>query len=146
MDFLNKRMSTNPKKGPIHQRSPARILWRTVRGMLFHKSHRGAAALGRLKCFNGVPLTYNGKKRMYVTDALRSMRLKPKSRYCVLGDVASECGWTTKDLIQTLEAKRLDRNRTWHKNRVKKIQTVRKANKTDGEIQKINKELEAFGY
>ena len=74
MDFLRKRMSTNPKKGPIHNRSPARIIWRTVRGMLQHKTPKGAAALGRLKCFDGVPLTYNGKKRVFVTDALRSMR------------------------------------------------------------------------
>lgn len=146
MDFLHKRMSTNPKKGPIHNRSPARILWRTVRGMLKHKSPKGAAALGRLKCFDGVPLSYNGRKRVVVTDALRSMRLKPKSRYCVLGDVAAECGWTKRDLIQSLEAKRLDRNRKWHSQRVKRVQASRKVNKTDSEIQKINKELEGYGY
>ena len=146
MEFLNKRMSTNPKKGPIHNRSPARTIWRSVRGMLLHKKPRGAAALGRLKCFDGVPLSYNGKKRMFVTDALRSMRLKPKSRYCVLGEVASECGWTKKDLINTLEAKRLDKNRQWHKLRVKRVQANRKVNKTDPEVQKINKELEAYGF
>lgn len=49
MQFLRKRMNTNPKKGPIHYRSPSRILWRTVRGMLPHKTARGAAALQRLK-------------------------------------------------------------------------------------------------
>jgi large subunit ribosomal protein L13Ae len=114
--------------------------------MLLHKKPRGAAALGRLKCFDGVPLSYNGKKRMFVTDALRSMRLKPKSRYCVLGEVASECGWTKKDLINTLEAKRLDKNRQWHKLRVKKVQSHRKVIKTDPEVQKINKELEAYGF
>ncbi len=146
MDFLHKRMSTNPKKGPIHNRSPARIIWRTVRGMLQHKTPKGAAALGRLKCFDGVPLTYNGRKRMFVTDALRSMRLKPKSRYCILGDVAAECGWTKRDLIQSLEAKRLDKNRNWHKLRVKRVQASRKVNKTDSEVQKINKELEAYGF
>jgi large subunit ribosomal protein L13Ae len=30
--FLNKRMNTNPKHGPIHYRAPSRIFWRTVRG------------------------------------------------------------------------------------------------------------------
>ena len=30
--FLRKRMNTKPSKGPIHFRSPARILWRTIRG------------------------------------------------------------------------------------------------------------------
>lgn len=47
--FLRKRTNTNPKRGPIHYRSPSRILWRTVRGMLPHKLARGQAALGRLK-------------------------------------------------------------------------------------------------
>jgi hypothetical protein len=30
--FLRLRHASNPKKGPIHYRSPARIFWRTVRG------------------------------------------------------------------------------------------------------------------
>lgn len=29
-DFRRKRMNTNPKRGPYHYRSPARIFWRTV--------------------------------------------------------------------------------------------------------------------
>ena len=146
MEFIHKRMSTNPKKGPIHNRAPSRIIWRAVRGMLKHKSPKGAAALGRLKVFDGVPLSYNGKKRMFVTDALRSMRLKPKSRYTILGECATECGWTKKDIISTLEAKRLDKNKTWHKLRVKTVQNSRKVNKTDPEIMKINKELAAYGF
>ena len=28
--FIKKRMNTNPKRGPFHFRSPARIFWRTV--------------------------------------------------------------------------------------------------------------------
>lgn len=49
LQFLNKRTATNPKKGPIHYRAPSRMLWRTVRGMLPHKTARGAAALQRIK-------------------------------------------------------------------------------------------------
>ena len=49
MRFLNKRMNTNPKKGPIHYRAPSRMLWRTVRGMLPHKTARGTLALQKLK-------------------------------------------------------------------------------------------------
>jgi large subunit ribosomal protein L13Ae len=146
MQFLNKRMSTNPGKDPIHQRSPSKILWRSLRGMLKHKSPKGAAALGRLKVFDGVPLTYNGRKRMVITDALRVNRLKTKSRHCALGDIAAGCGWRRKDLITGFEEKRLARNKLWHKDRVKKIQLRRKAVKENGEIQKINKELEAYGY
>ena len=30
MEFHDKRMSTNPKKGPIHQRTPSQILFRKL--------------------------------------------------------------------------------------------------------------------
>ena len=42
-------MNTNPKRGPFHYRSPARIFWRTVRGMIPHKTFRGKQALARLQ-------------------------------------------------------------------------------------------------
>lgn len=42
-------MATNPKRGPFHERSPAAILKRTVRGMLPYKTRRGAEALERLQ-------------------------------------------------------------------------------------------------
>ena len=35
--------------GPFHLRAPSRIFWRTVRGMLPHKTKRGAEGLNRLK-------------------------------------------------------------------------------------------------
>jgi ribosomal protein L13 len=46
---MNKSHRTNPKRGLHHYRAPSRIFWRTVRGMLPHKTPRGAAALGNLK-------------------------------------------------------------------------------------------------
>ena len=45
-EFLSKRMCHNPRRGIVHYRSPARIFWRAVRGMLPRKTPRGAAALG----------------------------------------------------------------------------------------------------
>jgi hypothetical protein len=36
--FLRLRHCSNPKKGPIHYRSPARIFWRTVRGCAINPS------------------------------------------------------------------------------------------------------------
>ena len=35
MRFLRKRMNTKPSHGPIHFRAPAKIFWRTVRGLVF---------------------------------------------------------------------------------------------------------------
>lgn len=88
--FLRKRMNTNPKRGPIHYRNPARILWRCVRGMIPHKTKRGAAALNRLRVFEGVPHPFNKTKRVVVPSALRISRLKPNRKYCRLGDLATQ--------------------------------------------------------
>ena len=39
-------MNTNPRRGPYHYRAPSRIVWRTIRGMVPHKTPKGAHALG----------------------------------------------------------------------------------------------------
>jgi large subunit ribosomal protein L13Ae len=46
-EFLHKRMLHNPRRALQHYKSPSRIFWKAVRGMLPHKTPRGAAALGR---------------------------------------------------------------------------------------------------
>eukprot|EP00899_Mesostigma_viride_P020785 jgi/Mesvir1/28708/Mv19679-RA.1 len=108
--FLRKRMNTKPSKGPIHYRAPARILWRTIRGMLPHKEKKGAAALERLKCFEGVPKDYETTKRMVVPEALRALRMKPGHKYCVLGELSAQVGWKHFDAVKELEAKRKERS------------------------------------
>lgn len=104
--YRKKRHLTNPKKGPIHYRSPARMLWRVVRGMLPHKTARGQAALARFASFEGIPAPYDKQKRMVVPEALRVLRLAPGRKYTVLKTLASEVGWKHKDLIDRLENKR----------------------------------------
>ena len=84
-NFLHKRHIVNPKKsGPFHHRAPSKILFRSIRGMVPHKTPRGAAALERLKLFEGVPPPYDRKKRMVVPEALRVLRLKPGRKYCTV--------------------------------------------------------------
>lgn len=146
MDFLRKRMSTNPKKGPIHQKAPSRTVWRVIRGMVPHKTPKGAAAMGRLKCFDGVPLSLNAKKKMVVPDALRVVRLKPRSKYCVLGDISKECGWTKSQLLESLETKRATRNREWHTKRVKLCKDRKQTLKANKDIATVNNELAQYGY
>ena len=87
-EFLNKSINTNPRRGFVHYRTPSRMFWRTVRGMLPHKTARGAAALGRLKVFEGMPYPYDHKKRMVVPDALKALRMQNHRKFCVLGDLA----------------------------------------------------------
>lgn len=83
--FLNKRHLVNPKKsGPFHERAPSRVLYRAIRGMVPHKTSRGAAALQRIKLYEGVPAPYDRKKRVVVPSALRVLRLKPGRKYCTI--------------------------------------------------------------
>ena len=105
-EFLRKRMSSAPRDGPYHYRSPARIFWRVVRGMIPHKTQRGAASLERLKVFEGIPHPFDKVKRQVVPQALRYLRLRPGRKFCRLGDLSSMVGWKHDGLIQKLEAKR----------------------------------------
>ena len=49
MSILKKKKNTNPSRGPFHFRAPSRMVWRTIRSMMQHKSARCQAALERLK-------------------------------------------------------------------------------------------------
>merc|ERR1719464_933514 len=111
-------MNSNPSHGPFHYRSPAKILWRTIRGMVPHKTARGAAALDRLKTFEGIPHPYDRKKRMVLPSCLKVLRLKPERRFCKLGDLSNEVGWKHKDLIERLETARKVKSAAFYKRKV----------------------------
>lgn len=138
-NFLHKRHIVNPKKsGPFHHRAPSKILYRAIRGMVPHKTARGAAALERLKLFEGVPPPYDRKKRMVVPEALRVLRLKPGRKYCtvkvstptsylvkgvsigvVLQRLSHEVGWGYKDVVDRLEEKRKVKSQAFHERKVR---------------------------
>ncbi|CAA7387926.1 unnamed protein product [Spirodela intermedia] len=107
--FRNKRMNTKPSHGPIHFRAPAKILWRTIRGMIPHKTKRGEAALARLKAYEGVPPPYDKVKRMVIPDALKELRLRKGNKFCLLGQLSKEVGWSYYDVVRELEEKRKQR-------------------------------------
>ncbi|KAK4474819.1 hypothetical protein MN116_001936 [Schistosoma mekongi] len=115
LDFLRKRMNTNPSRGPYHFRAPAKIFWRTVRGMLPHKLHRGKQALDRLKVFEGIPPPYDKKKRMVVPSALRVIRLKPGRKFSVLSRLSNDVGWKYKNVIEKMETRRKAKAAVWYK-------------------------------
>lgn len=98
--YLRKMTRYNPTRGgPFHFRAPARIFYKTVRGMVPHKTPRGAAAMERLKVFEGVPPPYDKKKRMVVPQALRVLRLKPGRKFCTVGRLSHEVGWKYQDVV-----------------------------------------------
>ncbi|SCZ96649.1 BZ3500_MvSof-1268-A1-R1_Chr4-4g07515 [Microbotryum saponariae] len=143
-EFLNKRHLVNPKKsGPFHHRAPSRIFYRTVRGMVPHKTARGAAALERLKIFEGVPPPYDRKKKMVVPSALRVLRLKPGRKYCTIKRLSHEVGWSYRDVVDRLEEKRKVKAAAFHERKVQGVKAKAEALKSAGSI---NEKLAVFGY
>ncbi|MBZ3887252.1 60S ribosomal protein L13a, partial [Sciurus carolinensis] len=140
--FLRKRMNTNPSRGPYHFRAPSRIFWRTVRGMLPHKTKRGQAALDRLKVFDGIPPPYDKKKRMVVPAALKVVRLKPTRKFAYLGRLAHEVGWKYQAVTATLEEKRKEKAKI-HYRKKKQLMRLRKQAEKNVE-KKINKFTEVL--
>jgi len=112
--FMMHRGSTKPSRGPHHYRSPARMLWRTVRGMMNHFKARGQASLERLKVFEGCPHPFDKVKKLVIPQALRQVRLKPGRKWCRLGDFSREVGWNHDPLIKRLEHKRKVKAAAWY--------------------------------
>jgi len=142
---LNKTRNTNPRRGHVHYRAPSRIFWRSVRGMLPHKFPRGAAALGRLKVFDGIPFPYDHKKRLVVPEALKITRLRDNRKFTVLGDLAKLGGWTKKEVIDRLENNRKTKATKYYEAK-KKRTSARKVAGGNKDLGAINTELSGLGF
>ena len=144
--FLKKKHNTNPSRGgPFHQRAPKEMIKRAIRGMIPHKTSRGAAAMSRLKVYEGVPHPYD--KKQVIPQALRNLRLKPGRAYCRLGDLATLAGWKHDELIVKLENKRLTKANAYY-NSKKEHNKLRAAAiaATAKELAATNEKLAQFGY
>merc|ERR1712059_235778 len=135
LDFLKLRCNVKPLRGPFHFRAPAKIFWRTVRGMIAHKTERGKLALKRLQAFEGVPPPYDKKKKMVIPSALKVLRLKAGRKYCSLGRLSHEVGWKYQDVVATLEAKRRVKAEVFHKKKVA-VASVKVQVKKDPKVMK----------
>ncbi|KAF4518232.1 hypothetical protein B566_EDAN006913 [Ephemera danica] len=125
LSFLKKRCNVNPARGPFHFRAPNKIFWRTVRGMLPHKTDRGKQALRRLKTYDGCPPPYDHRKKVVVPGAMRLLCLKPGRKYCQVGRLSHEVGWKYQQVVRTLETKRKVKQMV----RMRKIKDLRKVTK-----------------
>ena len=77
-EWKKKNSNTNPRHGgPWHFKAPSKLFWRVIRGMLPHKTARGAACLERLKIFEGMPFPYSHRTKKVVPLALKVTRLLP---------------------------------------------------------------------
>jgi large subunit ribosomal protein L13Ae len=123
------------------------MLYRIVRGMVPHKLPRGAAALERLKVFEGVPPPYDKVKRVVVPDALRVLRLKPGRKFTLLGKLAGEVGWKYGEIVKKLEEKRKVKAAAYYERKEAQQKLVAQAKeKAAAELKPLQAKLEAFGY
>jgi large subunit ribosomal protein L13Ae len=141
--YRQKRMNTNPSRGQYHFRAPGKMFWHTVRGMIPHKTPRGAAALARLATFEGVPDEFNTSKKKVVPDALKVLHSKTTRKTTQLGDLAAECGWKHKELIKKLELARAVKGAEYWAGKKEEAKLVAKASAACGDINKV---LAGFGY
>ena len=144
-EFMNKANNTNPRRNFKHFRSPSRMFWRSLRGMLPHQTPKGKAALQRLKVFEGIPFPYDVKKRMVVPEALKVLRIKPGRNTCQLGELAGMAGWTRSSVVETLEEKRKVKSEKYWQAKQKKVAAKAKA-LGDKKLQKVNAELAKHGF
>jgi large subunit ribosomal protein L13Ae len=147
LDFLKKRMNTNPSRGPYHFRAPSKIFWRTVRGMLPHKLHRGKDAMERLKVYEGIPPPYDKQKRVVVPSALRVLRLKPRRKYCQLSRLSHEVGWKYQEVVATLEKRRKLKSSAFYKRKVQRTKLMTAAKKAvEKKAAPYQAIIEGYGY
>mmetsp|Transcript_16635 Transcript_16635/g.19170 ORF Transcript_16635/g.19170 Transcript_16635/m.19170 type:complete len:202 (-) Transcript_16635:43-648(-) len=145
--FRRKAMNTNPRRGPFHFKSPARMVWRTIRGMVHQKTARGQEALTRLSTFEGIPEPYDKQKRVVVPAALRTLRLKPERKYTIIGELAHSVGWKHRDLLKKLESKRKAEAAEFYEKKKEKGTLRKKAvESASDELNKVNEVLAAYGY
>jgi large subunit ribosomal protein L13Ae len=144
-EFLQKANNTNPRRNFKHFRSPSRMFWRSLRGMLPHKSPRGKAALDRLRVFEGIPYPYDQKKRMVVPEALKVLRMKSHRDFCSLGDLASGVGWGKAPLVASLEEKRKVKSERYYQVKQKKS-AAKAAALGDKSVAAVSAELAKHGF
>ncbi|KAI8074654.1 60S ribosomal protein L16 [Gongronella butleri] len=145
--YLNKRCIVNPNRGAFHFRAPSRILYKAIRGMVPHKTARGAAALDRIKLFEGVPPPYDRVKRVVIPAALRVLKLKPGRKYTTIGRISHEVGWKYQDVVAKLEDKRKAKSAAYYERKQALIALQKKAvaAKADA-VKDVNATLATLGY
>ena len=147
-EYLNKSMLTNPMRSHKHFRSPSRMFFKAIRGMLPRKTPRAEQAMARLKVFEGVPHPYDKKKRMVVTEALKLIKVKSHRTCCYLRDLCTRIGWGFDKVVERLEAKRTLRAKKYHDAKLASTQLRDKKAKlqASASIAEINAKLAKFGY
>ena len=114
--------------------------------MIPHKTARGAAALEKLKVFEGVPPPYDKKKRVVVPQALRVLRLRPGRKFCTVGRLSHEVGWKYQDVVARLEERRKVKSAAYYERKKATRRQLAQAYKTAPVDSKTKTQLAEYGY
>ena len=116
--------------------------------MLPHKQPKGAAALERLRVYEGVPPPYDRVKRVVVPQALAVLRLRPGRKTTVLGTLSSQVGWRQAQVVKQLEDKRKEKAVAYYQRKKALFALKRKATEAANKSapQDAVKLLQNLGY
>ncbi|TFG27807.1 50S ribosomal protein L13 [Candidatus Thorarchaeota archaeon] len=91
----NIRTSSNPRRGPFHDRRPDKLVRRMIRGMLPWPTPRGKDAYKRIQVFIGVPEKYIDSEKIVLEESrYKSMRQK----YMKVQELSYELGWRNPEV------------------------------------------------
>ncbi|CAD5234486.1 unnamed protein product [Bursaphelenchus xylophilus] len=147
LSFLRKHCNVKPSRGPFHKRAPCKIFYRTVRGMIPHKTPRGMAALKNLKTFDGIPQPYDTKQRVVLPSAVRHIALKPRRKFSTVGRLSHEVGWQYQGVIAKLEEKRKVRSAAFYEQKKAELKLREKASgNVAKKVAKYDEILKQYGH
>lgn len=141
LKYFQKRCNYNRKRGQFHFRAPEMLFAKTVRRMLPMRTWRGRQAYDRLQCFAGVPESHR-TGHVVVPEAMRQLRLRETSKYCVLGEVAAEIGWKRQADVALFDKRHAEADQ---KRRADYQAAYEKACK-NADVAKLTEELKKYGY
>ncbi|KAJ5654312.1 hypothetical protein N7490_001315 [Penicillium lividum] len=153
--YLRKMTRFNPTRGgPFHFRAPSRIFYKAVRGMIPHKTARGAAAMERLKVFEGVPLPTTRRSALSFPRLSVSCVCAPVASTAPLAVSATRLAGSTRTLSPGaytnprigLEERRKVKSNAYYERKKAARRSLAKAESGANVDSKIKTQLAQFGY
>ncbi|KAJ5774443.1 hypothetical protein N7457_009339, partial [Penicillium paradoxum] len=146
--YLRKMTRFNPTRGgPFHFRAPSRILYKAIRGMIPHKTPRGAAALERLKVFEGVPLPTTRRSVSLSPRLSVSCACAPAASTAPLAVSATRLAGSTRMLFPgILEERRKVKSKAYYERKKAARRNLVKAEQGANVDSKTKTQLAQYGY
>ncbi|KAJ6153187.1 hypothetical protein N7497_007506, partial [Penicillium chrysogenum] len=146
--YLRKMTRFNPTRGgPFHFRAPSRILYKAIRGMIPHKTARGAAAMERLKVFEGVPLPTTRRSVSLFPRLSVSCVSAPAASTAPLAVSATRLAGSTRMLfLGILEERRKVKSKAYYERKKAARRVLAKAEQGANVDSKTKTQLAQYGY